>query len=99
MRKNIQRVVAAFCDGINLREKTCRSEAVGSRQVIFSYEMPIACSMQFMTHTLAYVISESECPTKTTTSQIRAVQLALKQAGWGVVIVVNLNQVIELVYG
>lgn len=72
MRKNIASVIDAFHSHDSYQDKTCRTDG----RVIYSYAMPIA------THygSVVYVLDPAESPSRTTTSQIRAVLAALPGA-------------------
>lgn len=66
MRKNIQKVLAAFEAGIPHNEKTCSTD--GTK--LYSYRMLIAEK----TPQGIRVVSLAESPSRTTSAQIRAAQ-------------------------
>lgn len=68
MRKNISKVIQAFQAGKGFFDKTCSTD--GNR--IFSYRMQIAERLEDGS---VSIVSESESPSKTTTTHIRAVSL------------------------
>lgn len=72
MRKNIASVIDAFHHRDSYQDKTCRTDG----KAIYSYSLLIAARYG----ATVYVLDESESPSRTTTSQIRAVRAALPDA-------------------
>lgn len=72
MRKNIASVIDAFHHCDTYQEKTCRTDG----KAIYSYSLLIAVRHG----ATVYVLDESESPSRTTTSQIRAIRAALPDA-------------------
>lgn len=71
-RKNVTAVIDAFRDGRAKREATCHTDG----DVVWSYGLPIAARI----HGEVVVLDPTESPSRTTTSQIRAVLAELPNA-------------------
>jgi hypothetical protein len=69
MRKNIASVIDAFHARETYQDKTCRTDG----GVVYSYALPIAAHRGQR----VVVLDPAESPSRTTTSQIRAVLAAL----------------------
>jgi len=72
MRKNIASVIDAFHANETYQDRTCRTDG----QAVYSYALPIAARIG----SVVYVLDPEESPSRTTTSQIRAVLAALPEA-------------------
>ncbi len=72
MRKNIEKVIAAFIAGNAANEKTCMTDGT----VLYSYAMPIAAK----TGDGIFVVKDSAAPSATTRAQVRAVACAVPGA-------------------
>lgn len=74
MRKNMKAVIDAFRKGESHTEKTCRTDG----KTIWSYALEIA---QKMSDGTVVVLPVERSPSRTTTSQIRAIAASLCSCG------------------
>lgn len=72
MKKNIASVIDAFHAHETYQDRTCRTDG----KVVYSYALPIAVRRG----ATVYVLDTAESPSRTTTSQIRAVRSAFPGA-------------------